>query len=183
MPVSIERIKVNSYCDYLERHIKNINSSWNIIKDRLKNINVISDDFLYFYIEDQIKEHDLSKFSQEEFIPYVEWFFSPYGKKYDVWDDGGEGTLIHKKIKDNFIIASTHHIENNYHHWENWSNNKEYFPNQTSCDIITMVADWMAMGIEFNDTAEQYYLNNRLEFNFEKWVDDFLLRVVFPKLR
>jgi len=175
---SLEKIKmIRDYCDYLEKHIKNIEKCWNIIKIALKNENVIYDDHLFWFIYDKITEHDLSKFSQEEFIPYAEWFFGKYGRKWDIWDGGITGKNDHEKLYQNFQIAWEHHKNENQHHWENWTNAKENFPNEQSCHMVCMVVDWMAMGLEFGDTAEEYYLKNKHKINIPETLQPFLTKI------
>lgn len=55
-------------------------------------------------LNENITMHDRSKYSDEEYIPYIEYF---YGTKS-------------KKIDTEFNYAWLHHIHNNPHHWQYW---------------------------------------------------------------
>lgn len=55
-------------------------------------------------IELEIFTHDRSKYSEEEFAPYAEYFY-------------GEQT---SEISANFDYAWLHHIHHNPHHWQHW---------------------------------------------------------------
>ncbi len=135
--------KIREYCDYLERHLKNVKDSWIILQDKCKDLPFIYDDYLFHSISDMISKHDLSKISKEEFIPYVEKF-KPVKQR-----TGAQS--------DNFPKAWKHHKENNPHHWENWANREFYNPYEWQCHCVCMIVDWMAMGMEFGDTAQEYY--------------------------
>lgn len=66
------------------------------------------DDFMMgWYISKtsrNIKEHDESKYSEEEYNPYDYYFYSGNPEDY----------------KDRFDKAWLHHIHNNPHHWQHW---------------------------------------------------------------
>ena len=53
-------------------------------------------------IKQQLLDHDESKWSEEEYGPYDEYF---YGSKDNI---------------DEFNYAWLHHIHNNPHHWQYW---------------------------------------------------------------
>lgn len=74
----------------------------------------------------QLILHDLTKFSRDEWTPYVNRFFR--GK-----DD-----------KRNFYRALMHHYENNPHHWNFWLDPITNKPNDMPTYFIReMIADWM----------------------------------------
>ena len=176
--------RIRAYCDYVERHLQNVEKAWAILQDKLKDMNVVYDDFLWSQIDKLIKEHDLSKFSAEEFMQYVEWFQGPLGAVYNVQIHGDKGGEVdrHWENKDAFDKAWEHHQRCNPHHHQNWTIRKEAFPNEHSCHIVCMVADWMAMGMEFGDTAEEYYVNNKESMNIPAWADK-MLEDIFNAIR
>lgn len=61
---------------------------------------IIKDEFIH-----RIRNHDLSKWSDEEYKAYDKYF---YGKEKT------------QEIKDNFNYAWLHHIHANPHHWQHW---------------------------------------------------------------
>ena len=158
-----EIARVRRYNDYIEEHIKNVSKAWYILCERCQNMHPFYDDFLYWEIVGYIEKHDLSKFSKEEFIPYMNYFY-------------GSG-------KEDFLAAWKHHIEHNPHHWENWTAIKEErFPNEQLCHCVCMVVDWMAMGMVKGDTAEQYYARNKHKIDLPEWAVRFL-GDIFERLR
>lgn len=175
--VGLDRIRViREYCDYVERHLINVDKAWNILKKALATHKVIWDDHLFWEIDRMILGHDLSKFSAEEFIAYAEWFRGPHGNVYNVQlhgDKSGEVDL-HLAKKAAFDAAWDHHKAHNPHHWQTWPNEPKQFPNQDGCHLVCMVADWMAMGMEFGDTAEEYYEKNKDKIDIPQWADVYL---------
>jgi len=125
------------YLDYLEEHLENVRKAFNELSVICKDMAWVSDDFTWHTLRVQVENHDLSKFSAEEFTQYRARFY-PVNKN-DCKDDG-------------FIKAIDHHIKSNHHHHETAKN---------FIDIVHMVIDWTAMGYKFGDTARQYYEKNK----------------------
>lgn len=109
----------------------------------------VSDDFLYCAISDQVDNHDISKLSPAEFVQYRRVFFP-------IKSEG--------KVKE-LGEAWEHHKDNSPHHWENWTTHSvqddAYVEDQWKIHCVHMVADWMAMGYKFGDTARTYYERNK----------------------
>lgn len=91
--------------------------------------------------------HDLSKLYPSEFIPYAKEFYG------DNRDSG-------------FEKAWFHHYKNNKHHWQYWMDYRGNPVDIPDYYIDEMILDWKAMGIEFGDTAKEYYLNNKDKIKF-----------------
>ncbi len=157
--------KIREYCDYVEEHLLNVERSWFILQSTCKDMPIIYDDYCYWYIDAMVKNHDVSKMSTEEFIPYQRNFYP-----------------VDEKDNAIFGIAWQHHLIHNPHHWENWTNIKEKFPNEQACHCVCMVIDWMAMGMKFGDTAEEYYNANKHKINIPGWSVEFI-NEIFKKLR
>lgn len=93
--------------------------------------------------ENQLAEHDISKWSHEEF-PYYALNF--HGSLSPV--DGEK-----RAISDLFVTAWLHHIHNNPHHWQHWVFSDGYTPQNSSVEngvvqmpdmyALEMIADWM----------------------------------------
>lgn len=157
--------RIREYCDYLERHLLYVQKSWAVFQVACKNMNVIYDDFLFHTINYMIIEHDLSKMSPEEFIQYQREFFP-----------------VSSKDASGFQAACVHHYEHNPHHWQTWTKLTERFPDELSCHCVCMVVDWMAVGMQTGDTAENYYLKNRERILIPPWADRFV-EEIFECLR
>lgn len=144
--------KTREYLDYIERHYNNVQKAWQELNNKCKNkgFNWIYDDAIWHTINFNIKNHDLSKLGINEFVQYRQYFYP---------------TSSEVKDKDLMNKAWEHHLSNNYHHWQNWTNT---YP----CSIeflIENICDWIAMGYEFGDTAKEYYENNIEKINLPEW--------------
>lgn len=163
--------KTQEYLNYIEEHYNNVQKAWEILKEKCKHSPFIYDDFNYFTIDELIKNHDLSKLSNEEFIPYRKQFFP----------------TSFEKLADNkeaFDLAWRHHKENNPHHWEHWiEKHNTVMPDNYDgrAQFICMVCDWMAMSMKFGDTPREYYEKNKnkiqLSEDFIQW-----LYAIFEKI-
>ena len=103
--------------------------------------------------------HDLSKFSSDEFKAYADWFYGKYGKECTEFE-GDFAKSVHEYLLQEFKEAVEHHYSHNKHHWNYWVGKDmpyEY--------IEEMVDDWSAMGMQFGNTAQEYYLKNYYTFD------------------
>jgi hypothetical protein len=157
--------KIREYCDYVEEHLLNIEKSWKTLQTVCSDMSFMYDDYLYWSIDGMIQNHDVSKMSHEEFIPYQQNFF-PVGEKDPYL----------------FGLAWQHHLEHNPHHWEKWTTTPERMPNEQYAHCVCMIIDWMAMGLKFGDTAEKYYAANRHKIELPEWAERFIGEI-FERLR
>jgi len=115
---------------------------------------------------EQAKQHDQSKFKDPEIEPYIHitWQYKckEDGKKYECGED----------IKDKMNGATNHHVKNNRHHPEFFSDkdvnvinrdDRDKPPSEIidatkmgNVDIGEMVADWMAMSEEKNSEPKDW---------------------------
>lgn len=89
--------------------------------------------------KEQIKTHDQSKWSEDEFPGYAYYFHGHFR--------GGSAHV------DEFAKAWLHHIHYNPHHWQHWIFPDGYSPDGSSVEngivempknfVLEMVADWM----------------------------------------
>lgn len=158
----IEKIqKFREYLDYIERHYNNVQKAWKLIQDKCKDYHFIYDDNLFFQLDAEIKTHDISKLSADEFTQYRQFFFPCKNKQKD---------------KNLFKSAWEHHKIENSHHWQTWT--MEGFENaKQELALIHNIVDWVAMGFEFNDTAKSYYEKNKLEIDLPKWAIELMYKI------
>lgn len=83
------------YNTYIIEHVDNVKKAYMWLKDH----NIIKEDIL-----DQLNLHDASKYTDEEYKAYDDYF---YGTKT-------------KAVKEAFNYAWLHHIHHNPHHWQYW---------------------------------------------------------------
>lgn len=144
---------IQDYDNYLEEHIKNVKIAfeWMLI-----NIPELFKDYDSEYLGEvllnRIDQHDKSKYSEEEYFDYCEYF---YGSNKDT-----------KETLENFNAAWLHHQHYNPHHWQHWVLRQDdgetialEMPFEYICE---MVADWWAFSWKNNDLYEifSWYDNN-----------------------
>jgi len=133
-------------------------------------------------LEEEKEHHDLSKFKEPEYTPYlhVNW-------KYYMKERGTE-YMPPNIIRRQMNTATFHHVSTNKHHPDYWDNNlsinnlnlddRDKIPDKMVdstkmplTHIATMVADWLAMAEEKKTDpykwAEQN-INKRWKFNKEQ---------------
>lgn len=157
--------KTQEYLNYIKEHYDNVQIAWKMVKEKCKHREFIYDKIQLDVLNNEIKMHDYSKFSHEEFIPYRNKFYNPY-------------ISIDDSIIDmEFEIAWKSHIQSNDHHWEKWTTTEYTYPNMKSLHCVHMVIDWIAMGMKFNNTAEKYYLKNKNKIIIPKWAEQLVLGI------
>jgi hypothetical protein len=153
--------KFREYLDYIEEHYDNVQKAWELIKDKCKDFKVIHDDWCFALIDQEVKNHDDSKLSVEEFQAYRQWFFP---------------CSYEQSNKDIFDKAWEHHKKHNEHHWQNWTiiqNNKPY----QEIYLVMNLIDWIAMGFKFGDTAKDYYKKNKNKIDIPKWAIEMMYNI------
>ena len=149
------------YLDYIEEHINNVEKAWNELQQRCSDMPFITDDCCYFNLCNEIAKHDISKLSAEEFVQYRQKFFP----------------VTNEDNQTAFESALAHHIKNNLHHCENWTKSKHPL-----IGCVSMIVDWMAMGMKYGDTAQEYYENNKNNINIpEDWIP--FMYKIFDRLK
>jgi hypothetical protein len=145
--------KTREYLDYLEEHIDNVRKAFCELSEKCKDMVWILDDDQWHTLREEVLHHDISKFSQHEFIQYREAFFPINASE---------------KINSRMEDAWEHHKRKNTHHHETA---------KTFTDIFHMVIDWTAMGYKFGDTAQQYYEANKDKILLSKAHKDFMYEI------
>lgn len=147
--------KFREYLDYIEEHYNNVQKAWILINEKCKNkgFRFIYDDFVWLTIDEDVKTHDLSKLSAEEFTQYRQYFFPCDNEE---------------KNKEKFNLAWKHHKQENDHHWQTWTKKYESYP-YADAFLVMNIIDWIAMGFKFNDTAKNYYEKNKNDIYLPDW--------------
>jgi len=153
----IERTR--SYLDYIENHLRNIEKAWGVLQEKCKDMRFIYDDYVFHEIRGHLEQHDVSKLSPEEFVQYRVKFYPTEHEDANSAD---------------FAAAWEHHKGENPHHWENWAATEFFNPYAGEVHCVCMVADWMAMGYQFGDTAREYYEKNKDRIELPEWAVRFI---------
>lgn len=124
-----------------ERHIKLVQKNMKIFSNKYPDLSG--------QIDKISKYHDISKYGENEFIPYVwlTWIKKP----------GNDDFQYNKEKIDKLIKkAWQSHIKNNPHHPEHHKdeNDMDFF------HIVEMVCDWEAMSEEIGGTTLEWYKKN-----------------------
>lgn len=166
----VERIRF--YLNYVEEHYDNVQKAWALIKEKCIYLNFVKDEKICSRIDREIKNHDYSKLTHDEFIPYQERHYPTEHEK------GKSGR------RDAFSKALTHHKENNTHHIECLIHMGKGLKGLSVEEIIScvhMIADWVAMGFKFGDTAYDFYAKIKNRHKLRDTVID-LIDQIFIKL-
>lgn len=141
------------YYDYVLEHINNVKKGFEYFVKKGNGKVFKLNEKQIKDLKNQIDQHDASKFENEEFYPYSDFFF-------------GEKT---EEVKNKFKIAVKLHKSRNSHHPEYWTD-KNGIQDMPFDKILEMVCDWWSFGIKQKDYFEifKFYENNRHKFNFSK---------------
>ena len=152
--------KTRDYLDYIEEHYSNVQQAWIKVQEKCKDMRIISDDYYFSFLNEEIEEHDLSKLSADEFIQYRKSFF-----KTDM------------EPETELDTAWECHKQSNLHHWENWTTKSFSDPNEWEVHCAHMVIDWVAMGYKFGDTAKTFYEKNKDKILLPVYAVEFMYEI------
>ena len=93
---------VDSYDEYLHNHINAVKTAFDWL---VANLPELFKDYDADVLGSIISSHDISKWDDEEYFAYCEYF---YGKNKT------------QEVEDDFDYAWLHHQHNNPHHWQHW---------------------------------------------------------------
>lgn len=144
--------RFEEYLDYLDQHITGVQRSCEeILIPALKEKDgSLSDEFIG-ELQEQMAEHDKSKYGEEEFEPYCNYFYPCEG---------------HKKDTDAFDIAWLHHQHENPHHHQHWvliRDGGEKQPVDMPLNYIyEMLCDWHSFTLRNpKSTAKAWWKDNK----------------------
>jgi hypothetical protein len=108
----------------------------------------------------QLEQHDFSKWSYDEFLPYAINF------------QGDKSPVLKGNAKEDFARAWMHHIHHNPHHWQHWIFPDGYSPEGARIEngvmvmpnvyALEMIADWMGASMAYTgswDMTQWLYQN------------------------
>lgn len=170
-----------AYSKYVNEHIANVHLAFasfgakicHDLEERYKGIHG-----LHAQVRKRVMKHDDSKFSETEFIPYVQKFYA--------WE-GMDKTP--EEVAEEFDKAWMHHCKHNDHHPEHWIQYSELQKRniQMAMDdaaLVEMLLDWIAMSMARNQSVYEWWttdnggreekskLMDRMDFSFiDKWIE------------
>jgi hypothetical protein len=156
--------KTREYIDYLNNHYDNVQKAWKLIKERCIDFDVLQNQIALKTLDRLIEDHDKSKLSHEEFVPYRKQFFPV-----------NEG----EKENSGFDEAWEHHRLHNDHHWEHWCS-KDFSAKPSIHSKICLlhnISDWVGMSMKFGDTAQSFYEKNKEKIHMPEWAIKYMYKV------
>lgn len=134
----------SSYNDYIKNHKDNVYKGFQWLIKHLPD--TFQNEEITIKVEQNIKYHDESKFSEEEYEAYDNYFYG--------------SAVPDPDIVYEFNKAWLHHIHNNPHHWQYWVLiNDEPKEGETYLEIpdeyiIEMICDWWSFSWKLNKLNE-----------------------------
>lgn len=130
------------YDEYLQEHISNVNKAWRWMEDH----GIIPPHMIYE--GERLINHDQSKYYEEEYDAYDDYF---YGK-----EDKDEDDI--SVIDSAFDYAWLRHIHNNPHHWQYWVliNDEDGTKalEMPHSQVYEMIADWWSFSWKTGNLKE-----------------------------
>ena len=139
---------------YLNNHKLNVMTAFSWLYKYVLDSDFIAN-WIVGAVASNIKNHDESKYSKEEYNAYDDWFYS---EKRD-----------RKCFEENFNRAWLHHIHNNPHHWQHWiliNDDAELGTIALEMPmeyVVEMICDWWSFSWEIGNLYEifSWYENNK----------------------
>lgn len=155
------------YYNVVGTHRNNVVKAYEMIVKDPKSKVVIEGIPVYNYatasLEDAIKNHDMSKYSDEEFYAYRKWFYPTTHEKYLI-DNDNDYKLA---MEADFEEAWNHHKRNNDHHPEWWcydENGNNIAPRDMSIEaILHMICDWQACDMTYGGNLHDWWAKNKAD--------------------
>ena len=158
------------YEEYLETHISNVKKEYEIFKEHLLTESDLTVEELEM-LDEQISNHDASKYEDDEFYPYLNHFYPTAG------------------VEDNeekYDMAWNHHQKSNPHHWQYWilqkDSGEQKILNMPENYVIEMLCDWSSFKYKnpkstaykwYNDNKDKMMLSDNTRKLVEKYIEFF----------
>lgn len=152
------------YHEYLNKHIQGVKDTWEqvlkpaLISDlKMENVPDEMIQAICFETDLVIKDHDASKYGEEEWVPYRDHFYDNKGNPRD--------ELAYKQ-------AWNHHQKHNPHHWQYWvliqdTSDPQLNPMPMPIKhLMELLADWQSAGHHYGNTAYSWYQENKHRMHF-----------------
>ena len=149
------------YDEYIKKHRLNVSQAYDWICNNLPEI-------IPYDGHVNISVHDESKFSQEEYDAYDEYFY---------------GNDLSYQVQERFNIAWLYHIHNNPHHWQYWILFEDDPVSGKPFKCLEMICDWWSFSFAKGDLYEifNWYDDHRgtiqMHPKTKKTVEDILSKI------
>lgn len=163
-----KKIKENEYIRYIEEHRTNIYKAFEEMLLCPDMDWMGWDEELCFKLFERVKNHDISKYSLEEFNAYRE-YYHPINEQ--------EKQLA----KEKFERAWEHHWKTNDHHWQCRKRDIDgpRMTEEQELACLENILDWMAMGYKFKNRPYEYYESIKDKIRLPKIQIKFIEKVIY----
>ena len=134
---------LKEYKKYIDDHVKHVTIAYNnlISNEWINNPRNVEFKKVLKELREKIKNHDASKYSDEEFEAYRAKFYPVDRENQDYVDE-------------NFEEAMKHHYANNDHHPEHWIDENGNPTDMPLICILELICDWEAMSKVGDSSAD-----------------------------
>ena len=152
------------YQEYLSGHIGNVIEGIDLIIKCCDDNEFIQEEAET--LRNIAKEHDKSKYGQEEYMPYLHHFYPTCPED--------------EQLTEEFELACKHHIANNKHHWDFWIDPSTLklrdIPDEREYKLycVERVADWLAMAAQHDEDKSTWYERNKTAMIMPDWAFEFI---------
>lgn len=157
--------QTQAYLDYVQKHYDCVQKAWTLIKEKCPDLWFVDSAGMPLILDAMVLEHDKSKLSVAEFVPYRRSFYPVESEQDPV------GKVI---TKDKFNKAWEHHKANNPHHWQHWTAIQNPGVRVLELHCIHMVVDWVGMALQRGNPFAQYYRKNKDEIHIPLWAHEYV---------
>lgn len=152
-----------AYYNYLNDHISGVQKAFDIFGKNLCDYFAPNNPNMIFIVEDKVRVHDRSKYSNAELIPYIQ--------KFNPWEGMNKSE---EEVEKEFDIAWAHHYNVNKHHPEGWvihtADGDDIVLKMTDDNIIEMMLDWISMSLIRNQSLYDWWINDDGGRNEKKYM-------------
>ncbi len=130
--------EIVEYLDYIKTHRENIKKAFDQYCKRINKDSLNLDEKTLSIIRKNIEKHDMSKYTDEEFLPYLKHFFGKNDEKSEI--------LFKKAVES--------HKKTNLHHPEAWIDKRGRVHDMPYVYIVEMICDWWSFSIAKGEMTE-----------------------------
>lgn len=147
--------QTQNYLNYINKHYNLVQMAWFEIQKYCQGqkFKFLDDEFWWSVLDEEIKNHDKSKLSTEEFHPYRFKFYPT--------NEEAKHPDYELSSQEIFDQAWEHHKNFNFHHWQTWTTKECPKKIPKELHAIHNLCDWIAMAKQREKPYLEYYEQNK----------------------
>ena len=162
--------KTRAYLNYLEQHYVAVQDAWAKVQVVCSDMKFLHNEDICYRIDKAVKEHDASKLTSQEFVPFRRQYYPTNKEKAQL-------ALDPFVNRSKYLEAEALHIQRNNHHAEKWmALCEDRLYSTVSC--VHMLCDWIARDVAIDSVpAPEYYQNSEHKSKMPVWADKLILEI------